>query len=564
MESHHHSSLSEYGIPEDLHPELPGPEDTIVDFPEGKVGVYTKFFKFANYRVPLSQFLFDILGYYQIHLSQLSVIGAAKSIPNCRGMAHGCPKGWDAIRRFLFCVGCNDVKHTSHPYPKVTRALTMPSRAELEILSGGRHIDLFNLISTPNPTKVKTGTRPRAAYEVSLLIVTASRVIDMEDLATTTKSSGTPSTIEKSPLDFDNENPSQQITEGNGTEDQVQETVTFEIPPSRNVSATRATLEVGLEKEVAAMGPLETLADGSDPNPLSYVKPQSTPERDIASRSSKGAAVAGDPNSEKFSSFTSLVGSPGSIYQPGWGVTNNCRLDTSDYNINLAWQVAMGSQLRLRFKQEIRLQKRATERIARRDQRIQAREEEIKKLEQEINSLRAVDTKVFVDVVYAGIAKGMSEGLKHEVEHGKANLDLEAIEAYDPEANTKYVTALHALRDLKYPMVDQLENLKDAPIDMVMESLHLEKILLEAAIAANVSRAKKKKNCRVVCRTHGVGSAHHARPNGVSVSVPTVAHQGLAILLADAATQTETSEDEASPRLLRSKSLPPMYNLDWP
>ncbi|GJZ52132.1 hypothetical protein Tco_0606647, partial [Tanacetum coccineum] len=69
---------SEYGIPESLHPELPGPEETIVDFSEGKVGVYTKFFEFANYRIPLSQFLFDILGYYQIHLSQLSVIGAAK------------------------------------------------------------------------------------------------------------------------------------------------------------------------------------------------------------------------------------------------------------------------------------------------------------------------------------------------------------------------------------------------------------------------------------------------------------------------------------------------------
>ncbi|GJV96667.1 hypothetical protein Tco_1548244 [Tanacetum coccineum] len=47
-------------------------------------------------------------------------------------------------------------------------------------------------------------------------------------------------------------------------------------------------------------------------------------------------------------------------------------------------------------------------------------------------------------------------------------------------------------------------------------------------------------------------------------SVPTVAPQGLAILLTDAATQTETTEDEASPRLIRSKSLPPMYNLDWP
>ncbi|GKA37940.1 hypothetical protein Tco_0724505 [Tanacetum coccineum] len=69
---------SEYGIPESLHPELPGPEEPIVEFPEGKVGVYTKFFEFANFRIPISQFLFDILGHYQIHLSQLSVIGAAK------------------------------------------------------------------------------------------------------------------------------------------------------------------------------------------------------------------------------------------------------------------------------------------------------------------------------------------------------------------------------------------------------------------------------------------------------------------------------------------------------
>ncbi|GKA59096.1 hypothetical protein Tco_0758409 [Tanacetum coccineum] len=69
---------SEYFIPENLHPELPGPGDHIVDFPEGKIGVYTKKIEFANFRIPISQFLFDILGYYQIHLSQLSVIGAAK------------------------------------------------------------------------------------------------------------------------------------------------------------------------------------------------------------------------------------------------------------------------------------------------------------------------------------------------------------------------------------------------------------------------------------------------------------------------------------------------------
>ncbi|GKA11738.1 hypothetical protein Tco_0691284 [Tanacetum coccineum] len=189
------------------------------------------------------------------------------------------------------------------------------------------------------------------------------------------------------------------------------------------------------------------------------------------------------------------------------------------------------------------------------------------------------------------------------VEDGKAKLDLAAVEAYDSEADDKFTTALKALKDLEYPLVDQLERLKDAPIDLIMASLHLEsdtgedapqfirdlrpsssqlkipvypevrnpkdpwafeeEILLEDAIAANISRAEKKKKSKVVCRTHGVGLAHHSRSDGVHVSVPTVAPQGLKILLVDAATQTEVSEDEGSPRLLRSKSLPPMFNLEW-
>ncbi|GKD33534.1 hypothetical protein Tco_1249043 [Tanacetum coccineum] len=209
--------------------------------------------------------------------------------------------------------------------------------------------------------------------------------------------------------------------------------------------------------------------------------------------------------------------------------------------------------------------------------------------------------QAFANVVSAGLAKGMSEGLKYGIEHGKAGRDLTIVEAYDPEADGKYVQALQKLKDLKYPLLEQLEKLKDAPMEVIMASLYLEsdsgedapqwirdlrpsssqlkipiyhevrnpedpwaikeEMPLEDAIAANISRAKKKRKCRVVCRTHGVGSAHHARSDGVPVSVPTVAPQGLAILLADAATQTE---DEVSPRLLRSKSLPPMYNLDWP
>ncbi|GKC97971.1 hypothetical protein Tco_1168246 [Tanacetum coccineum] len=47
---------SEYFIPENLHPELPGPGDHIVDFPEGKIGVYIKKFEFANFRIPSRNF----------------------------------------------------------------------------------------------------------------------------------------------------------------------------------------------------------------------------------------------------------------------------------------------------------------------------------------------------------------------------------------------------------------------------------------------------------------------------------------------------------------------------
>ncbi|GJR84405.1 hypothetical protein Tco_0155190 [Tanacetum coccineum] len=67
-----------YRIPDTVHPELPGRKSRIRNSPNGKIGVCTRFFDFANYRIPLSQFLVDVLEYFQINLSQLSVIAAAK------------------------------------------------------------------------------------------------------------------------------------------------------------------------------------------------------------------------------------------------------------------------------------------------------------------------------------------------------------------------------------------------------------------------------------------------------------------------------------------------------
>nr|GEW31073.1 mitochondrial inner membrane translocase subunit TIM17/TIM22/TIM23/peroxisomal protein PMP24 [Tanacetum cinerariifolium] len=90
-------------------------------------------------------------------------------------------------------------------------------------------MDLFNLIRAPNPTKVKTGSRPRAAHELPLLTLTAPRVIDMDEPAATTDSSGVPSTIERSPLDFAHE------AEASG-----RETAAPEMPPPEEVPITTA------------------------------------------------------------------------------------------------------------------------------------------------------------------------------------------------------------------------------------------------------------------------------------------------------------------------------------
>nr|GEV84939.1 putative transposase (putative), gypsy type [Tanacetum cinerariifolium] len=67
-----------FHIPKSVHPQLPSRNQTIHERPVGKIGVYTRFFKYANFRLPLSTFLVDVLRYFRINLSQLSVIVAAK------------------------------------------------------------------------------------------------------------------------------------------------------------------------------------------------------------------------------------------------------------------------------------------------------------------------------------------------------------------------------------------------------------------------------------------------------------------------------------------------------
>nr|GEV62825.1 hypothetical protein [Tanacetum cinerariifolium] len=638
---------SEYGIPEMLHPELPRPGDRIVDFPEGKVDERV-FPTVVDWRTNASKDGVPMNGSYSIE--------AVKALDTHRTPIQKQPV-------MLLClVGISrryylgdEVYPTFHydddrgGYSMTYFVLSVRCTTNCFLLIA--EIDLLSLIRAPNPTKVKTGSRPRAPHEVPLLTLTASRVIEMDEPTVATDSSGVPSTIEKSSLDFANEG---------GASDQG--TAAPGVPPPEDVPATAAP-EVDanappklLRRDHADLRPSGAPANVSDPDPLSFADAPSHHLVDVA-QSSTGVVAAKDPEFENASSPTEV----GPV-KTWWIMRNEDFL--GQYNVNLARQVALGSQLRLRFEQEAKLLRKSVAQVARRDKRIEARELEIKNLEalleSEADMKRAAEDKSvglireledmraqFLDLqVSHGQLSQQVASLKEQVsgeeklkaafeqfkqyedervERRCAELDasLDALRIdFDEElyphmltaiaghrwvvghglrlammkcaeslemrqafadvvsagllkAEAKFVAALQSLKDLKYPLMDQLEGLKDAPMDVIMAALYLEsgcstiytrplsqltipvypevrdlrnpwaykeEIKLSDAIAANISRAEKKKKCRIVCRTHGVGSARHTRSHGVPVSVPMVVPQGLALLLVDAATQTDLKD----------------------
>nr|GEW03744.1 hypothetical protein [Tanacetum cinerariifolium] len=405
-------------------------------------------------------------------------------------------------------------------------------------------MELFSLIRAPNPTKVKTGSRPRAPHEVPLLTLTATRVIKMDEPAVATDSSSVPSTIERSPLDFAHE------SEASGKETAAPEMPPPEdVPPTTAPGADQAGEVVATEPPAAresrkrghdginANAPLKSLrrdhadlrpsgssrggkslaamqfclasnvfmskgvpADVSDLDPLAFANAPSPHPTDVA-QSSQSVAAVGDSESKNVSS-PAKVGSSGSVQAGGQAAAKI--------------RCSGGSQR----------SKNPSPRVKKKNLEVL--------LETEVDALQQ---QAFADVLSAGVTKGMNEGLKHGVEHWHAQLTVESLEAYDPEVEANFTVALQSLKDLRYRLLDQLEGLKDASMDVIMAALYLESDtggMLHPLYVTSVPAPLSSPSL--------VGSPHHARSDGVPVSVPTVVPQGLALLLVDAATQTDLED----------------------
>ncbi|GJV10736.1 hypothetical protein Tco_1352277 [Tanacetum coccineum] len=84
------------------------------------------------------------------------------------------------------------------------------------------------------------------------------------------------------------------------------------------------------------------------------------------------------------------------------------------------------------------------------------------------------------EAIGRAIDKGMQDGLVAGIEHGKAGRSPDAISVYNPSAEDNYVAAINALCTVEFPLLAQLESLKDASMMDLMGLLRLEGPAAEA------------------------------------------------------------------------------------
>ncbi|GJW98319.1 gypsy type transposase, partial [Tanacetum coccineum] len=191
-QEHLDAICAKYFVPEEVHPQLPSSDATMHERPAGKVGMYTRFFDYANYRIPFSTFFVSVLTHFRIPFTQLSVFGSAK------------------VSHFeILCRVCNiepddrapapseyNVEHVNALIAQASPFLRFPEeflcwvgisrnyllnkdsypRFEYE---DGEVMDLNAFIRTADPRKVRIVERPRAENEGPIVTVAKHRTVTL-------------------------------------------------------------------------------------------------------------------------------------------------------------------------------------------------------------------------------------------------------------------------------------------------------------------------------------------------------------------------------------------------
>nr|GEV83715.1 hypothetical protein [Tanacetum cinerariifolium] len=238
--------------------------------PVGKIDFYTIFFNYANFRLPLSTFLIDILRHYRINISQLPIIAAAKvshfeilcrvyNIEPTVGLfrcfyVNSKNKGWMSFNPFPKSTEFSADDYAvlvAHPTPfqkfsepflcliRMSRNYTLDEDTyPTFLLDDGMDIDLFAFIHVLDPTKVIVTEQECAEGEAKLLDSTVGRVVPLLLIASARVKSDLEASVERL---FDEGGSADQgnfVTEG-GHDANVGSAVGVRIIAAENVTVER-------------------------------------------------------------------------------------------------------------------------------------------------------------------------------------------------------------------------------------------------------------------------------------------------------------------------------------
>nr|GEV54508.1 hypothetical protein [Tanacetum cinerariifolium] len=628
-----------FNIPAELRPKLPDRDSTIKDSPEGKIDMYTRFIKFSNYWIPLSKFLLCILEYYQINLSQLSVIGAVKVshfeimyravggiltvdasvCPLSISWFDGTPVVKDSLPVDevvdLPCVKLlNENRTLIRKYSETFLCLVGLSRSFVEmdvrptlLQNNDEELGLLNFVKSADPFKAKVDERTLAENEVPLVTETEDRVIS--------PSLQTISLIDHTIRDELNVN-SGKRKKRFSYEDAYHDNVRARPAPAPGrfvvLSSESTDADIPASPQVV---PLVTL-DPTGAN--AHVATSMSGDHQSSGFGPEARVLSATPSQDSFTDYfyecqTIDSATAQNVYIPNWNVVNNdrsaslvtCRnlldhvtplgywaalrnLHDATFldvvNVNLAQHVCMRDakivDLNTRLEKseadvaeviefckcvsdlEATITVKVDELANLRTENVSL-VEKVSALELECDGLKnqvvgegkmreefslkqdaadrhfaerayELDARI-VDVLrdmdndlYPHMLTAIAErrwvvghGLEAGVVYGKAGRSLAQLEAYDPEVEGKYVAVVSEFEDISFPLLDELESLKDSPLASIMSALVLkddQEMLLSEAIPS-VRRSVERRGLYSPSSFALGGASSSAPPHDSSLGV---------------------------------------------
>nr|GEV06472.1 hypothetical protein [Tanacetum cinerariifolium] len=125
---------------------------------------------------------------------------------------------------------------------------------------------------------------------------------------------------------------------------------------------------------------------------------------------------------------------------------------------------------------------------------------QVAKLTSNLSSFQISRDELDSKAIGCTVNKGIQDGLKAGIDHGKASRDMSVIEAYDPSAEAKYIDVVNALGIVDFSFLSELESNKDSCIVDLMDSLCLECILAEIPGAENLQPSQNSSCSRSIGR----------------------------------------------------------------